>query len=148
MITLPKREIPIIPTANLVDIAILLIIFFMACSNFISHSSVNVKPPRASDLKKIKESLILVAVDDKGHIYLQGRPVPDAEAIEWGVAALTKDKLTEDGRTVMFKCDGSVPREVFEPVLEAIAKGGGLIAAIGDNVKQIESKEIREKRYE
>jgi biopolymer transport protein ExbD len=145
---LPRRELPVIPTANLVDIAILLIIFYMACSNFVSHSAISLKPPRAADLKKMKESLILVSVDDKNRIYLQGRLVSSAEDIEWGVAALVKDKLTQDGRTVMFKCDQAVSREVFEPVLEAIAKGGGLIAAIGENVKLNQSDEIRETNHE
>jgi hypothetical protein len=67
-------------------------------------------------------------------LYIQGNQVPDAEAIEWGVRALIADKETPEGRTVMFRCDQAVSREVFEPVLDAIAKGGGIIAAMGDMV--------------
>jgi hypothetical protein len=52
--------------------------------------------------------------------------------VEWGIAALLKDRTSPDQRVVMFRCDKEISREVFEPVLEGIAKGGGLIAAVGD----------------
>ncbi len=125
---------PSIPVSSMGDIAFLLIIFFMISSNFIKEASVDLKPPRASDLEPIAESPIAVAIDQNGVFYIQGNQVPDAEAIEWGVRALVADKETSEGRTVMFRCDQAVSREVFEPVLDAIAKGGGLIAALGDRV--------------
>ncbi|MBI3987287.1 MAG: biopolymer transporter ExbD [Lentisphaerae bacterium] len=127
-----KKIKPSIPTASMGDIAFLLIIFFMICSHFARDASVRLKPPRAADLASLKESPISVAIDEAGAIYIQGRVVADAEAVESGVAALVKDKAGELGRTVMFKCDASVGRERFEPVLDAIARGGGLIAAMGE----------------
>ena len=125
---------PAIPVSSMGDIAFLLIIFFMISSNFIKEASVELKPPRASDLEPIKESPIAVSIDQNNMLYIQGNQVPDAEAIEWGVRALIADKETPEGRTVMFRCDQAVSREVFEPVLDAIAKGGGIIAAMGDMV--------------
>ena len=131
---------PSVPIANLVDIAILLIIFYMACSHFITQEAVKLNPPKAADLASLNEPLIQVAVNAQNHIYLQGQMVENTEAVEWGVNAIIKDKLTAEGRTVMFKCDASVNRDVYEPVLEAIAKGGGLIAAIGDNLGKRDKK--------
>lgn len=144
MNVMPKHEIPTVPVANLVDIAILLIIFFMACSHFVTSASVQLKPPRAENLKTLNEALIVVAVDAKGLIFLQGQQVPNADMVETGVTELLKDKVTEEGRTVMFKCDAAVNRDVYEPVLEAIAKGGGLIAAVGENVKSRSSDRERD----
>ena len=123
---------PSIPISSMGDIAFLLIIFFMISSNFIKEASVELKPPRAADLEPIKESPIAVAIDENGMFYIQGNQVPDSEAIEWGVRALVADKETQEGRTVMFRCDQSIQREIFEPVIDSIAKGGGLIAAMGD----------------
>jgi len=121
------------------DIAFLLIIFFMVCSNFAKEAHIHLKPPKAADLGEIKETPVSVTISQEGALYLQGRQVPDAAAIEWGIAGLLKDKAGEKERTVLFKCDAAVSREVFEPVLDAIARGGGLIAAIGD--KTVESIE-------
>ena len=131
-----KHELPVIPTANLVDIAILLIIFYMACSNFVSQSNIKLTSPKARDLEKQKEPLILVAIDNKGAIYLQGKPVSSAADVEAGVMIIVKDKRTDEGKTVMFKCDESVSRDVFEPVLNAIVKAGGLVVAVGDVSQQ------------
>lgn len=139
-----KYEMPTVPVANLVDIAILLIIFFMACSHFVTSSSVQLKPPRAENLKSLNEALVVVSVDASGKIFMQGQPVPSADMVETGVAELLKDKVTEEGRTVMFKCDAAVNRDVYEPLLEAIAKGGGLIAAVGEKVKSRSSDRERD----
>ena len=130
---------PNIPTTSMGDIAFLLIIFFMVCSNFAKEAHINLKPPKAADLREIKETPVSVTISQEGTLYLQGRQVPDVAAIEWGIAGLLNDKVSEKERTVLFKCDADVSREIFEPVLDAIARGGGLIAAIGDKtVKSIE----------
>ena len=126
-----KHELPIVPTANLVDIAILLIIFYMACSNFISQSNVKLANPKARDLEKIQEPVVLVTIDKDGVIRLQGKEVATAQGVESSVSILVKDKK-DDQRNVMFKCDAAVSREVFEPVLDAIVNGGGVIVAVGD----------------
>ena len=41
-------------------------------------------------------------------------------------------ELYEQGKTVMFKCDKHVTKQVFEPVLGAVAKAGATIAALGE----------------
>ena len=130
---LPKHEMPVVPTANLVDIAILLVIFYMACSNFVSQQA-SVKLPQARDLEQMSQPLVLVAIDSEGVVYLQGQPVAGAEAVESGVAALLRNKTTEEMRKVMFRCDRAAGRGVFEPVLNAIVEAGGIIVAGGDKI--------------
>lgn len=126
------RVITALPVTSMGDIAFLLIIFFMVCSNFAKEASIKLSPPRAEDLTEVKESPVSVAIDEDGVIYLQGQKVPDAEAIEWGVAALIQNKVSVQGRTVMFRCDEKIAKDVFEPVLDAIARGGAFIAALGE----------------
>lgn len=137
MIRRPKHELPTVPTANLVDIAILLIIFYMACSNFLSASG-KLIPPTAPDLYKIEEPLITVSVDQDGAIMLQGHGAANAAEVEAVLTELLKDKTAEDSkkRMVMFKCDASVQRQVYQPVLDAIVHAGGLILAVGENREQ------------
>lgn len=130
-----KHELPVVPTANMVDIAMMLIIFYMACSNFVSQTAAKVNLPKAPDLARQQDSLILVSVDSAGNSYFQGRRVDSPKDIETGLAVLLKDKTTDEARTVMFKCDEAVTREVFEPVMNAIVQGGGIIMALGENIK-------------
>ncbi len=131
MIRRPKHELPIIPTANLVDIAILLIIFYMACSHFLPSTSAKITPPKAPDLAKVSEPLVIVSIDEAGSVRIQGQEV-GVGAVEGLVGDLIRDKTTDEGRTVMFKCDAKVSREVFQPVLDAIVQAGGLILAVGE----------------
>jgi len=126
-----KRGVAV-PLASMGDIAFLLIIFFMVCSNFIKEARVELEPPSHPDVEQLKESMVSVSIDFAGITYLNGQEVGGAEAIEWGVNALIQGASTPEGRTVMFKCDRNVDRGVYEPVLDAIAKAGGLIAAIGE----------------
>lgn len=131
-----QRATPYIPTASMGDIAFLLIIFFMVCSNFMKEASIQLSPPKARDLDRIEESPVSVSIDEDSVMYLQGSRMLSPEQLEWGVMALIKDKVTEKGRTVLFKCDEAVTRDVFEPALDSISRAGGIIAAMGEKISQ------------
>ena len=73
-----------------------------------------------------------VAVDETGQIFLDGQEVQSAKDVEWGVRALLTNTVTDDQRHVQFKCDSALAKEVFEPILKAIASGGGIIEAVGE----------------
>ena len=65
-----RKADPYVPTTSMGDIAFLLIIFFMVCSNFAKEASQKLKPPKAADLQKIQESSISVSIDEQGLIYI------------------------------------------------------------------------------
>ncbi len=114
------------------DIAFLLIIFFMVCSRFAKDPGVNIDSPTTFKVDKLDDYPIVVLIDAKGNIYFQGKPITGPEALEAEVQKLTQEATNEKMRTVLFRCDRNVRKHVFEPVIEAIAKGGGRIAAAGD----------------
>ena len=132
MIRRPKHELPVVPTANLVDIAILLIIFYMACSNFVSQQPGNLKLPQSPDIDKVSEPLVLVAIDNTGAIRVQGRPVSGPADVESAVSSLISGQTSAEKRGVMIRCDASVRQDVFGPVLEAIVEAGGIVTAVGE----------------
>jgi len=128
----PKHELPVIPTANLVDIAILLIIFYMACSNFVSKQASNLKLPKSPDIDRLNEPLIVVAIDNTGGIRVQGQPVSGTADVESRVTELVRGQTDPEKRRVMFRCDAGIKHNVFAPVLEAIVAGGGIVTAVGE----------------
>jgi len=132
MRTMPRHELPVIPTANLVDIAILLIIFYMACSNFVSQQAGSIRLPRSPDIDKLPEPLVLVSIDNTGAIQVQGKPVITPADVESRVSALLQGVTGEEQRRVMFRCDAGVRQDVFGPVLEAIVVAGGVVTAVGE----------------
>ena len=121
----------IIPVVSMGDIAFLLIIFFILCSNFAKKAGKNVQPPVWPNLRALPKPRIYVAVDAEQRLYFQGRPIGSAGEIEAELSHIIDPNASIDARTVIFECDRTITKDVFEPILEAIAKGGGIIGAVG-----------------
>ena len=109
--------------ASMGDIAFLLIIFFMVCSRFAKDPGVSIQPPTTVEVSKLDDYPIVVLIDEKARIYFQGKPIDSAEQVEEEVRRFVEGKADEKARTVLFRCDRSVGKRIFEPVIEAIAKG-------------------------
>jgi biopolymer transport protein ExbD len=75
---------------------------------------------------------VSVSIDSDGAIFFNGRPVTSPATIEAGVAGFLAGKKAPQDRMVVFRCDQGVDKKVFEPVLAAISRAGGVIAAVGD----------------
>ena len=128
-----KRRKVQVPVASMGDIAFLLIIFFLLLSEFAKEKDLPIDLPASAKVEKIEEIVAArVAIDADGVIYFDGDRVDSAKDVEWGVRALLSKTVAEEQRHVQFKCDASLPKETFEPVLKAIAEGGGIIEAVGE----------------
>ncbi|MCP4945168.1 MAG: biopolymer transporter ExbD [Planctomycetaceae bacterium] len=129
-----KRRKVQVPIASMGDIAFLLIIFFMLLSEFSKDKDLPIELPRSDQVKKTEIVVVArVAVAADGVIYFDGDQVDSAKDIEWGVRALLSKTVADEQRHVQFKCDASLSKEQFEPVLKAIAEGGGIIEAVGED---------------
>jgi len=115
------------------DIAFLLIIFFLVCSEASQDASdIQVTLPASERVEKVKApAAARIAIDKEGTIYFNGGRVDSAKEVETGVQIRLAGTVTEDQRHVQFRCDAGVTKEIFEPVLKAIAEGGGILEAVG-----------------
>jgi len=131
-----RRTIPI-PVASMGDIAFLLIIFFLVCSEASKdNSKLIIDPPVSEHVKKLAATVVArVDIDQNGQVYFDGAAVEGPKVIEGGVRNAVMNTVTDDQRHVQFRCDKSQPREIFEPVLQAIASAGGIIEAVGETQK-------------
>ena len=132
-----KRRTVSVPIASMGDIAFLLIIFFLVCSEVAKDkANLQVTLPNSEHVQKIKASVAArVAIDAEGEIYFDGARVDSAKDVEWGVRAMLANTVADDQRHVQFKCDAALPKETFEPVLKAIAEAGGIIEAVGEKIQ-------------
>ena len=127
-----RRAPPTVPLASMGDIAFLLTIFFILTSNFAKDDTRNIQPPTARELEQMEKQNVSVSIDAAGQVFFNGRPVAAAATIEAGVAGFLAGKKDPKDRLVVFRCDKGVDKQVFEPVLAAISKAGGVIAAVGE----------------
>lgn len=130
-----RRTIPI-PVASMGDIAFLLIIFFLVCSEASKdNTKLKIDPPISEHVEKTKAVVVArVDIDENGQVYFDGAAVEGgAKAVEGELRFLLINTVADEQRHVQFRCDKSQPREIFEPVLQAIASAGGIIEAVGEN---------------
>jgi biopolymer transport protein ExbD len=127
-----RRVAPAVPLASMGDIAFLLTIFFILTSNFAKDDTRNIKPPSAKELAQLENQNVSVSIDADGGMFFNGRPVASPATIEAGVAGFLAGKKEVKDRMVVFRCDKGVDKKVFEPVLAAISKAGGVITAVGE----------------
>lgn len=132
-----RRTVPV-PIASMGDIAFLLIIFFMVCSEVSKEKSdLQVTLPQSIHVEKPEITVVArVSIDVDGVIYFDGKKVENVKDVEWGVRAMLANTVADDQRHVQFKCDAMLTKETFEPVLQAIAEAGGIIEAVGEKFEQ------------
>jgi biopolymer transport protein ExbD len=131
-----KRKPVPVPVASMGDIAFLLIIFFMVCSEVAKEKDLPMTLPKSEYVEKTEVTVAArVSVDESGHIFVDGQKVQSAKDVEWAVRALLARTVADEQRHVQFKCDAAQPRDVFEPVLQAIAEAGGVIEAVGEKIE-------------
>jgi len=126
-----RRPKTVVPVTSMGDIAFLLIIFFVLCSNFAKKAGRNVEPPVSPSLSPLPKPKLYVAVDADRRLFFQGRPIGSAGEIEAELSRTLDPNGSIEARTVLFECDKTVTKDVFEPILESIAKAGGVIGAVG-----------------
>lgn len=128
-----RKPIPV-PVASMGDIAFLLIIFFLVCSEAIKDkTNAPLELPLSEHVATPDVTVVAyVTIDETGQIYFDATPMNSAKDIEWGVRALLTNTVSDEQRHVQFKCDKSQPKEVYQPVLKAIAEAGGIIEAVGE----------------
>ncbi|MFT5042456.1 MAG: biopolymer transport protein ExbD, partial [Hyphomicrobiaceae bacterium] len=104
------------------DIAFLLIIFFLLLSEFAKDKDLAIDLPTSEQVQKTEVVVAArIAIDSEGVIYFDGDRVDNAKDVEWGVRALLSKTVADEQRHVQFKCDVSLSKATFEPVLKAIA---------------------------
>ena len=122
-----------VPIASMGDIAFLLIIFFLVCSEVSKDKNVDLELPLSENVEKLEKTVVArISIDKENQIWFDGDMVDSAKDVEWGIRALITGTVADEQRHVQFKCDAEATKEVFEPVLKAIAEAGAIIEAAGE----------------
>lgn len=125
------------PIASMGDIAFLLIIFFLVCSEVSKdRTDLVLELPTSREVEEFEGQLAArISMDEEASIYFDGVLVDGVKDVEWGVRALLNNTESDDQRRVQFKADANLVKEQFEPVLKAIIAGGGILEAVGEKIE-------------
>lgn len=99
-LTLKKGQLDIVP---LIDVVLLLLIFFMLTSAFVSHPGIKVNLPKAVTSEAILEKNLIITVTDKNVIYLNQQAITLKELVP------ELKQAAEEGKSLLIKADRKVP---------------------------------------
>jgi len=131
-----RRLNVLVPLTSMGDIAFLLIIFFILCSNFAREPSVELDPAESMTLEELQQGKVLVSIDKDGQLWLDKYKVADADQLEEALpgyyAERGLDPETDEDLKVYLKPDRDTPFEVYQPVMAAITNTGVGLVLVGE----------------
>ncbi len=124
-----KPEVSIV---SLIDVVLLLLVFFMLTTNFVLQSGIEVKLPQAKQALTKPATELTVTITQKGKIFLNQQPVQLGE-----FAALLKQRIgaASGNDLLVIRADKRVEHGKVVQIMD-LAKGAGIERlAIGTQVK-------------
>lgn len=121
-----KPEVPIAPTIN---VALLLVLFFMMSAPMMYHSGITISAPslkKAVQKKKETEVKVNVHITDEGVILLNNEPVNEEQFPQLLAELLARST----SRIVLVSADENVPHQSVVTVLDLAKQKGALKLAI------------------
>ena len=131
-----KRRQVLIPLASMGDIVFMLIIFFILASEFDKRKNLDLELTESDQIDEPDFPIAArVAMDAEGDLYFDGDLMDSVKSIEYAVKAKVLNAESDAQRRVEFQADKDLRKDQFEPVLKAIAEGGGIIEAVAKEIK-------------
>ena len=131
-----KRREVMIPLASMGDIVFMLIIFFILASEFDKRKNLDLELTESGQVQDPESPIACrVAMDKEARLYFDGDLMDSVKSIEYAVKAKVLNAESDAQRRVEFQADKDLRKDQFEPVLKAIAEGGGIIEAVAKEIK-------------
>ena len=115
-----KKRSLILNLTSLIDVLFLLLIFFMVSTTFLSQPAINLELPEAEHSDVVRQSPIVVHVDQLGRVFLNDDPM-ELPLLE---EALTRRVRESTEKSVVLKADSRVSHGAVVQVLDIIKASG------------------------
>ncbi len=96
-----KKPMALFAAAGLTDIVLLLLIFFLLTSSFVTHFGIRVDIPRAETAAVTEQQHITVTVSSDGSFYVMGERVPKNNV----ASSIREQQLEKPGATLVIRAD-------------------------------------------
>jgi len=110
----------------LIDIMLVLLIFFIATTVFMEEAGVEVSKPRASTAQELDNKSILLALTADGRVFQGGREI-GMDGVGSVVGALLDE---EPGAPVVIRADANAATEMTVNVIDAAKLAGATVVSL------------------
>ncbi|MBN8420024.1 MAG: biopolymer transporter ExbD [Verrucomicrobia bacterium] len=119
-----RRPVPTIPIVSLIDIMVILLIFFVATTTFEKdRTHVKITLPESKSLggaAATPEVRVAISIDEKQNVFLDGKPVE----LEMLAAAISSMKETTPGLKLELQADTTAALGKLVKVWDALREAG------------------------
>ena len=115
-----QEEAEEINMTPMLDVVFILLIFFIVTASFVKEAGIEVNRPEAATAVKKERANILVAISDKGEIWINKRRV-DVRAVQANIERL---KAENQQGTVVIKADKKATTDVLIKVMDSARAAG------------------------
>jgi len=121
----PSHEEPEINLTSLIDVVLLLLVFFMITTSFVRESKIGIRLPEASSSQSAEalEEPMVIAVTAQGTYLVNGRPLLDnrPETLEAAIRMLAGTNL---GGKATVSADGNASHQAVITAMDVAGKLG------------------------
>ena len=117
VVTNEESQIELTP---MLDVVFIMLIFFIVTTSFVKESGIEINRPQADSVQKQKRASIFIAIDDKGHVWLQKRKL-ELDAVRANIEKLHAE--SPEG-TVIIQADKKSETGVLVKVMDQVRLAG------------------------
>lgn len=115
-----QEEAEEINMTPMLDVVFILLIFFIVTASFVKEAGIDVNRPEAATAVKKERANILVAISDKGEIWINKRRI-DVRAVQANIERL---KAENPQGTVVIQADKKATTDTLIKVMDAARAAG------------------------
>lgn len=131
-----RRPVPTIPIVSLIDIMVILLIFFVATTTFEKDKTqMKITLPESKSLggeASTPEVRVAISIDEQQHVFLDGKPVE----LETLAAAITTMKESTPGLKLELQADTTAALGKLVKVWDALREAGYSINDVPARIKR------------
>lgn len=117
-----------IQLTSLIDILVLLVVFFMLTSSFMKSESIELSIPKVDSKQASTKNVIKIFVSNNGDLAIGNRPV-DAEELMRSLSEIFKDKPEQ---RVLVMSGSQVNVQTLVSVMDVVYQAGGKNMSVAD----------------
>jgi biopolymer transport protein ExbD len=123
---LQEDEAEEINMTPMLDVVFIMLIFFIVTASFVKEAGIDVNRPEAATAVKKERANILVAISDKGEIWINKRQI-DVRAVQANIERL---KAENPQGSVVIQADKKATTEMLIKVMDASRAAGAFDVSI------------------
>ena len=123
---LAEEENENIDLTPMLDVVFIMLIFFIATASFVKEAGIDVNRPEAATAVKKERANILVAISDKGEVWINKRRV-DIRAVQANIERL---KAENPQGSVVIQADKKATTDILIQVMDASRAAGAYDVSI------------------